>query len=85
MSHTYTSDEVIALLNSPSPKCLAILVYLRMSDGASTGEIASSLGWDRSNTGRRLETLADQGLVRILKRNHNNGLPGRPTRIWAIS
>lgn len=79
---TFTYEEVIALLTSPSPRTVAVLLCLRTLNEATTGEVAKSLGWDKSNTGRRLEALAEDGLVELVDDSHNNGKAGRPARLW---
>ena len=79
---TFTYEEVIALLNSPSPRTVAVLLCLRTLGEATTGQVAKSLGWDKSNTGRRLEALAEDGLVELVDDAHHEGKAGRPARLW---
>ena len=80
---TYTRSEVVALLNMRSPKHEALFLVLAELGQASTAEIAKALGWDRSNTGRRLETLASEARIVLVDKAYNDGLHGRPTRLWA--
>lgn len=80
----FSLDEVIALLNRQSPKMEAALLVLRAFGEASTSDIAGILGWDRSNTARRLEALVEDGLVEIVDEAYHDGKSaGRPTRIWS--
>lgn len=80
---TWTLDEVIALLNSPQPKRTAALLVVQAFGELRTSDVAKILGWDRSNTGRRLEDLAEEGLVEVVDDAFHDGNPGRPTRLWS--
>jgi predicted ArsR family transcriptional regulator len=80
----FTHEEVIALLCSPSPKAEAVLLYLTTVKQATTGEIAKALCWDKSNTGRRLEALAEDGFVECVDDSHHEGNRGRPARLWRV-
>jgi predicted ArsR family transcriptional regulator len=80
----FTYEEVIDLLCAPSPKAEAVLLYLTTVHQATTGEIAKALSWDKSNTGRRLEALAEDGLVELVDDSHHEGKRGRPARLWRI-
>lgn len=80
----FTHEEVIALLCSPSPKAEAVFLYLSIVKQATTGDIAEALGWDKSNTGRRLEALAEDGFVELVDEAHHEGKRGRPARLWQI-
>lgn len=79
----FTIDEVIALLNSRSPKCEAALLVVKALGECRTSDVAAILGWDRANTGRRLEDLAEDGLVELVEEAHHDGKRGRPSRLWA--
>jgi len=81
---TFTYEEVIALLCSNSPKAEAVLLYLTAVKQATTGEVAEALGWDKSNTGRRLEALAEDGFVELVDEAHHEGKRGRPARLWQV-
>lgn len=85
MKKTFTQEEVVALLNATSPKCEAALLVLTELVEASTSQIANALGWDRSNTGRRLEALAEDGRIIVVDEAFHDGERGRPTRIWAVA
>lgn len=82
---TFTYAEVVAMLMTASPKCQAIRLYLTAVTEATTGEVANALGMDRSNTGRRLEALAEDGIVECVDEAHHDGKPGRPTRVWRLA
>lgn len=82
---TFTYEEVIALLSSSSPKAEAVLLYLTTVREATTGDIARALGWDNSNTGRRLEALAEDGFVECVDESHHEGGRGRPSRLWRVA
>jgi predicted ArsR family transcriptional regulator len=81
---TWTREEVVALLNLPSPKNEAVFLVLAERGQSSTAEIANALGWDRSNTGRRLEALESEGRITLVAEAYNDGTQGRPTRLWDI-
>jgi predicted ArsR family transcriptional regulator len=80
---TFTLEEVLALLNSNSPKQEAARLVLQVFGELRTSDVAEFLGWDRSNTGRRLEALVEDGLAEIVDEAHHDGKQGRPTRLWA--
>lgn len=81
---TFTYEEVIALLNTLSPKTEAVRLHMETVLQATTSEVAKALGWDRSNTGRRLEALAEDGIVECVDDTHHDGKPGRPARLWRL-
>ncbi len=81
---TFTYEEVIALLNTYSPKTQAVRLHMETVLQATTGEVARALGWDRSNTGRRLEALAEDGVLEIVDDCHHDGRQGRPSRLWRL-
>jgi predicted ArsR family transcriptional regulator len=81
---TFTYDQVIALLDSQSPKCEAVFIVLSVLGEASTSQVAKALGWDRSNTGRRLEALAEDGRILLVDEAFHAGERGRPTRLWSV-
>jgi predicted ArsR family transcriptional regulator len=81
---TYTRSEVVALLNTSSPKHEALFLALCELGQSSTAQIANVLGWDRSNTCSRLEALANQGRIVLVNEAFSDGAPGRPTRLWAV-
>lgn len=81
----FTYGEVIAMLLSNSPKCQAIRLYLAEVTEATTGDIARALGWDKSNAGRRLEALAEDGIVECVDEAYHDGKPGRPSRLWRLA
>lgn len=81
---TFTYEEVIALLNTFSPKTEAVRLHMETVIQATTGEVARALGWDRSNTGRRLEALAEDGIVECVDDTHHDGKVGRPARLWRL-
>ena len=79
-------ETVINLLLSPSPRCEAILLILEEFGSMRTGEVAAALGLDRSNTGRRLERLAEEGRVILVDDcDYVEGRPGRPSRLWELA
>lgn len=80
---TFTLEEVLALLNSNSPKQEAARLVLEAFGELRTSDVAEFLGWDRSNTGRRLEALVEDGLAEIVDEAYHDGKQGRPTRLWA--
>lgn len=82
---TFTYEEVIALLSTPSPKKEALRLHLQTVMEATTGDIARALGWDRSNTGRRLEELVEEGVVECVDETHHEGGQGRPSRLWRLA
>lgn len=82
---TFTHEEVIELLSSPSPKAEAVYLYLCTVVEATTGDIARALNWDKSNTGRRLEALAEDGFVECVDEAYKpTGTRGRPARLWRV-
>lgn len=81
---TFTYEEVIALLTTFSPKTEAVRLHMETVIQATTGEVAKALGWDKSNTGRRLEALAEDGIVECIDETHHEGKPGRPARLWRL-
>ena len=85
MSNTYTHEEVMALLTANSPKTEAVRLHLRIVVQATTAEVAKALGMDKSNTGRRLEALAEDGFVELVDDCHHEGGRGRPSRLWRLA
>jgi len=84
MTKTFTYKEVIALLTTFSPKTEAVRLHMETVIQATTGQVAQALGWDKSNTGRRLEALAEDGIVECVDEAHHDGKPGRPARLWRL-
>lgn len=80
---TFTYEEVIGLLNTESPKTEAAFLVVQELGEATTSQIAKALGWDRSNTGRRLEALVEDGRIVLVDEAFHAGERGRPTRVWA--
>ena len=81
-----TVEAMIEMLMSPSPRSEATILTLAQLGGrARTGDIARALGLDRSNMGRILEKLADDGRVILVDDCDNDGRRGRPSRVWEIA
>lgn len=80
---TWTLDEVLELLLRQSPKKEAALLVLKAFGELRTSDVAKILGWDRSNTGRRLEELVEDGLAEVVDEAFHDGERGRPTRLWS--
>ena len=78
-------NKVIELLLSESPRNEAVYLAVAALGVARTGQVAEFLGADRSNTGRRLEALAEDGRIVLVDESDSNGKPGRPSRVWAIA
>lgn len=85
MNKTFTHEEVIALLHTNSPRTEAVRLVLEMLGEATTGSVARALGQDKSNTGRRLEALAEDGIVECVDDCHHEGGRGRPSRLWRLA
>lgn len=78
-------DELIELLLSPSPKMEAAYLAVRALGLARTSDVATALKMDRSNAGKLLEKLEDDGRVVVV--DDCDVLPsqrGRPSRLWAV-
>ena len=82
---TYTHAQVINLLMETSPKNIAVLMTLEFLGEATTAQVTEALGADNSNTGRRLEALAEDGLVECVDDCHHTGGRGRPSRLWRLA
>lgn len=82
---TMNVEKILELLMSPSPKSEAVVIVLAELGGvARTAEIADYLGLDRSNTGRVLEDLAEDGRI-VLLDDCDASRRGRPSRVWALA
>jgi predicted ArsR family transcriptional regulator len=78
-------SKVIELLLSESPRTEAVYLAVAALGMARTAEIADFVGADRSNTGRRLESLAEDGRIVLVDDCDSEGHLGRPSRLWAIA
>jgi predicted ArsR family transcriptional regulator len=76
---------VEALCEQSKGKDAVLLALSALGGEAKTAEVAEFLGQDRSNTGRRLEALAEQGRVRLTDKAHKTGKAGRPSRVWELA
>ncbi len=74
-------DALFTHLTRPA----AVLLALSVLGEATTGEVADTLGMDRSNVYRLLCALAEEGSVSVVAEAHNDGKRGRPTHIWKVS
>jgi len=67
------------------PPTEAVYLALAMMGESRTTDIADFTGQDKSNCLRRLAELEEAGRIVLTDNAYNNGLRGRPTRMWAVA